>query len=105
MLVRFKSKAYADITMFADVAVKLLKLMGHSGAVPGAISAQEIPASLARLKAGLAAEETGAGEQTDTNFNAADQSEQPVSLKRRAWPLIELLEAAVERDEFVMWDH
>ena len=91
--------------MFADVAVKLLKLMGHSGTVPGAISGQEIPASLVRLKAGLAAEETDSGEQTDTNFDAADRSEQPVSLKRRAWPLIELLEAAAKHDDFVMWDN
>ncbi len=27
--------AYANITMFGDVAVRLLKLMGHSGTVPG----------------------------------------------------------------------
>jgi hypothetical protein len=35
MIVTFRSKAHADIMMFGDIAVNLLKLMGHSGTVPG----------------------------------------------------------------------
>ena len=42
MIVTFKTKAYADITLFGDVAVHLLKLMGHSGTVPGAIQAEDV---------------------------------------------------------------
>jgi hypothetical protein len=37
MLITFSCSAYADITMFGDVAVRLLRLTGHSGTVPGAI--------------------------------------------------------------------
>jgi hypothetical protein len=37
MLVTFTCKAYADITLFGNVAVSLLRLMGHSGTVPGAL--------------------------------------------------------------------
>ncbi|MEA1053075.1 DUF1840 family protein, partial [Lamprobacter modestohalophilus] len=33
MLITFETKAHANITMFGDVAVTLIKLMGHSGAV------------------------------------------------------------------------
>ncbi len=54
MLVTFQTKAYAPITMFGDVAVTLIKLMGHSGTVPGAILAEDIPAALARLRAAVA---------------------------------------------------
>jgi len=43
MLVTFTTKAYADITMFGDVAVAMLKMMGHSTTVPGAIVAEEVP--------------------------------------------------------------
>jgi len=39
MLVTFTTKAYADITMFGDVAVAMLKMMGYSGTVPSAIRA------------------------------------------------------------------
>jgi len=34
-LVTFSCPAYADITMFGDVAVRLLELVGYSGTVPG----------------------------------------------------------------------
>ncbi len=40
MIVTFRSKAHADIIMFGDIAIKLLKLMGHSGTVPGALLAE-----------------------------------------------------------------
>src|SRR5690606_24478116 len=53
MLVTFSTKAHPDITMFGDVAVQLLKLAGHSGTVPSAILARDIPATLARLEGGL----------------------------------------------------
>ncbi|MEP6606140.1 MAG: DUF1840 domain-containing protein, partial [Nitrosospira sp.] len=49
MLLTFKSDAYADITMFGDVAQQLLKMMGHSGTVPGAILAKDVPTVLDRL--------------------------------------------------------
>ena len=39
MLVTFTTSAYANITMFGDVALHLLKLMGHSATVPGALLA------------------------------------------------------------------
>ena len=56
MLVTFRTSAYANITMFGDVAVRLLKMMGHSGTVPSAIRADDVPAALERLKAALAAD-------------------------------------------------
>jgi hypothetical protein len=51
MLVTFSCPAYADITMFGDVAVHLLKMMGHSGKVPSALLAADVPAALERLEA------------------------------------------------------
>ena len=34
MLVTFRTEVHADILMFGDSAVRLLKLMGYSGTVP-----------------------------------------------------------------------
>jgi len=42
MMVTFHSKAWTSITMFGDVAVRLLKMMGHSGTVPSALLARDI---------------------------------------------------------------
>jgi hypothetical protein len=98
MLVTFSCKAYADITMFGDVAVSLLKMMGHSGTVPGALSAEDIPAALERLRSALATEAEKRVAQD------SDDDEPPVTLSQRAVPLIALLEAAQGANTHVMWD-
>ncbi len=46
MIVTFRYKAHADIMMFGDNAIQLIKLMGHSGTVPGTLLAAEVPAAL-----------------------------------------------------------
>ena len=98
MLITFSTKAYADITMFGDVALQLIHLMGHSGSVPGAILAEDVPAALDQLRAALAA---GPAE-----VQVKDSDEEPkVSLNHRALPLIELLSAAANQGGNVMWDH
>lgn len=99
MLITFRTDAYADITMFGEVALGMLKLMGHSATVPGAILAADVPAALQRLRAGVT---TAAPQSGDTADDAGD--EPPVSLSHRALPLIKLLEAAMAAKSDVMWD-
>jgi len=104
MLVTFKTEAYASITMFGDVAVALIQLMGHSGTVPGALMPEDVPAALERLSAAVAAnpdatlDPTGAGGEDDESEGAH------VSLAHRALPLVELLTAAAEQKKYVMWE-
>ncbi len=62
MLVTFKSDAYADIMMFGDAALRLLKMMGHSGTVPSAILAEDVPAALDRLKRAIEEGKSGSQE-------------------------------------------
>ena len=105
MLVRFRSRASGNITMFGDVAVKLLKLMGRSGNVPGAIMPEDIPAALQQLKTALS--EYGTETPQDGNEEQEEPAEfidEPVSLPTRAIPLIELLEGSLEEDVGVMWE-
>jgi len=61
MLVKFDSEA-GSFTMNGDIAVQLLKAMGHSGTVPSAILPRDIPAALARLKAAVDASPKAAAE-------------------------------------------
>lgn len=97
MLVTFTTDAYADITMFGDDAKALLKMMGHSGTVPSAILAADVPAALSRLTAGIEVVKAAPAVETE------DEDEPPVSLSNRALPLIELLAAAAKDGCDVMW--
>jgi hypothetical protein len=104
MLVTFKTEAYASITMFGDIAVALLKLMGHSGTVPGALMPEDIADALERLEAGVAANPNAAldphGDKGDDN----EEDEPHVSVASRALPLIGLLKAAKKDNKYVMWE-
>ena len=98
MLVTFTTDAYANITMFGDIALAMLKMMGHSGTVPGAIKAEDVPQALSRLKAGIESNK-------DSPHIENKNSEQPeVSMAHRGLPLINLLSAAAKAKSHVMWD-
>jgi hypothetical protein len=53
MLVTFSTKAYADITLFGDIALTLLKMMVHSATITGAILAADVPAVGAECQLGV----------------------------------------------------
>jgi len=95
MLVTFTTDAYADITMFGDVGLAMLKMMGHSATVPGAILAADVPAALSRLTAAIDAEKASSP--------VAGGDEAVVSMTHRALPLINLLAAAAKAGSDVMW--
>jgi hypothetical protein len=97
MLVTFTTDAHADITMFGDVALAMLKMMGHSTTVPGAILAADVPAALSKLTAAIDAEKV------TVPVDDQDEDEPVVSMANRALPLIDLLAAAAKADCNVMW--
>jgi len=100
MLVTFSCPANANITMFGDVAVKLIKMMGHTGTVPSAILAKDVPVALAHLEAAIEATK----QQPKPDEPADDNDETySVSVSDRALPLIDLLKAAAKDESNVMW--
>lgn len=106
MIVIFQTKEHPDIMMFGDVAIELLKMIGHSGTVPGAILAKDVPEALARLKQAMSAHKAAKPATPPPAKDDKDEepAELPVDLSHRALPLIELLEAAIAVQADVMWD-
>jgi hypothetical protein len=100
MLVRFRSNA-GDITMFGDVALSLIRMMGHSGTVPSALLARDIPQALERLKQGVAAAPPPPPQSSEDEDR---KEEPPVSLQQRAFPLIELMERCAKNGYDVLWE-
>jgi len=91
--------------MFGDVAITLLKMAGHSGTVPSALLAGDVPSALARLEQNLAA--AGPDRENEQGVRPRGKGEdtpQAVGLRVRAHPLIELLSAAAQQGCDVMWE-
>lgn len=106
MLVTFKTDCYANITLFGDVAQAFLRVMGHSGNVPGSISAADVPAALSRLSKAVESGEVKMPAPATRRDDDDDEDDEEllVSLKNRAFPLIALLSAAVASEDSIMWE-
>jgi hypothetical protein len=94
--------------MFRDSAMPLIKMLGASDALPGAIGGEDILAAVVRLKKRL---DDSAAKPTQpvnagVNSGASGQSEYepPIALAMRAVPLIQLLERAAAAKAPVMWE-
>lgn len=101
MLIRFDSKA-GTITMFGEAAVSLLRMMGQSGAVPGAILAADIPGAMGKLRQALTGTSAPAPQKQDRDDDR--DAEPSVGLGQRAFPLLELLERASKQGSDVIWE-
>ncbi|MGH8189759.1 MAG: DUF1840 domain-containing protein [Steroidobacteraceae bacterium] len=114
MLVTFRSSATESITMFGDMAVQLLRLMGATGKVPGGLDAEETSAALRRLEQEI--EKLKAQTNADTPARPADNEdwatdedkdlkrEPPIALETRAVPLLSLLKRAAAANVPIVWE-
>jgi hypothetical protein len=107
MLITFKSRAAADVPMYAENAKVLLALIGKAlepeSAPQGIITAADVPGALEILKAAA-----DSARRTDKANGAADRDPEPgvpvtVGLAQRAFPLIEMLERAAAEQRDVVW--
>lgn len=95
MLVKFKSET-GVVDYLEPIAVTLLKAMGNSGKIPGAMRSEDVAEALSCLRAVTSREEVAKN---------GDDEEDYVSLHNRALPAIELMQRAVDNGEFVMWEY
>lgn len=109
MLVVFRSTATESITMFEEVAIGLLKLMGATGRIPGALGPEDVGPALRRLES--ATEQIRAGTRAgsiglahDKGTPDDDECEPPVDLVTRAAPLIAVLKRAAAAHAELMWE-
>ncbi|MGI9245089.1 MAG: DUF1840 domain-containing protein [Steroidobacteraceae bacterium] len=109
MLVKFSTR-HGQLLMQGEPAVALVRLGGHSGTVPSAVLAADLPAFLERLRRGLelqGVEASPSPPPTDParpDVDPEEPRERPVRLRTRAVPLLDMIQTAVERESDLMWD-
>jgi hypothetical protein len=108
MIVKFSTNI-GQLTMHGDAAVALLKGMGHSGTVPGAILAADLPEALAQLQRMLETDgdSTGAPPLPPAQSKEEEQErerEPVITLKTRAVPLLDMIRTAIARNSDLMWE-
>jgi len=108
MLVIFQSQASGDVIMFGDVAYRMMEIMGKPAATKGIVTVEQLPETIARLKAAIAqdkAARAGLGEDDLPQLEETPDGVKRayVSLTQRAVPLIELLEWSLKKGVPVVW--
>jgi hypothetical protein len=112
MLVKFRSKAAAEVTMYEEHAKRILDLL-HKDVKMGVITSAEAPGAIARLEEEIAeskkhpmSEEMQHDVTTHHGEQGDDNEHEPaafVSFATRAYPLLEMLRAAEAGKNDVMW--
>ena len=110
MIVVFSTR-YGQLTMLGDSAIALLRLAGHSGSVPSAVLAADLPGFRARLRAGLEAQGDAASppakpRDTTREDEDTEANDRPgrVTLRMGAGPLLDMIETAITRGSDLMWE-
>lgn len=107
MIYRFRSPATGDLVLLGPSGDELLRILGREPAAQGIIEPAAMPAAIAALQAAVAdAEATGAAgsaARADDDTEERDGGPRRVSLRQRAWPLVEMLRRAHAADAPVVW--
>ncbi|MDD5001394.1 MAG: DUF1840 domain-containing protein [Thiomonas arsenitoxydans] len=105
MIYKFQSKADSDLFMNAGPAERILSIIGKSAGAQGIIEPSEMPAAIAALEAAVDAEEQARNAAMESA--AADgqvvSTAQPIGLKQRSWPFIQMLKRCQEAQTPVVW--
>jgi Domain of unknown function (DUF1840) len=105
MLYKFKSKATGDLIMLEPNGRRVLEIIGKDAGPTGIILPEQMPAAIEALTAVIAREE--AEQQAAIAEAKAKGSVAPsfeaVSLRKRAWPLVEMLQRCVKEQASITW--
>jgi hypothetical protein len=112
MLVRFKSKAAAEVVMYEEHAKRILDLL-HKDVKMGVFTAEELPQAVAKLEHEITesrlhptTEEVQHDVMVHHGDDGDDHEHEPtqfVSFSTRAYPLLEMMRAAQHGRNDVMW--
>lgn len=105
MIYKFKSKAAGDVIMTAPVGDRLLGLMGREPAPRGIFLPEHMPGLIEALEAAIRGEEQAVREAAElaTQEGRPAPRSPEVSLRQRAWPLIDMMQRARSADRDIVW--
>jgi cyclopropane-fatty-acyl-phospholipid synthase len=105
MLYKFKSKAAGDLIMLEPNGRRVLEAIGKHPGPKGIILPGELGQAVAALEAAIASEEADrkkAVEEAEAKGEVAPHAD-PVSLRQRALPFIDMLRRAQKANEDIVW--
>jgi len=103
MIYKFKSKAAADLIMTGPIGDRVLTLIGKGPAAKGIIEVAELPGAIQALEQAVRAEAPQGPNAEDDDGGEPAASGDHVSLRRRLWPMVEMMKRALAGQEPIVW--
>lgn len=102
MIYKFKSKAAGDVIMLAPTGDRVLGLIGKEAGPKGIIEPADMPAAMQTLAAAIDADEAQR-QQAQSSGQPPASGEAAISLRQRAWPLVEMMRRSHAADAPIVW--
>lgn len=103
MIYKFRSKAAGDTLMLGPQGDQFLRAIGREPAAKGIIEVAAMPAALAALQQAIDQDEAARAQQPDDEAMLEAAGRDPIALRRRLWPMVEMIRRAQAADEPVVW--
>lgn len=105
MLYKFKSKAAGDVIMMGPAGDAVLRLLGRDSEPTGIFEAADLPNLIATLETAVQADDD-ARARAEAEAAAEGTKLAPregVTLRQRAWPLVEMMKRAHAANVEIVW--
>jgi hypothetical protein len=105
VIYKFKSKATGDVIMLGPNGDQILRILGREPAPKGIIEPADMPVAIAAIEAAIAASEAERGRRQERGAANGDEGQraEAITLRQRAWPLIEMMKRAHKADVPIVW--
>jgi hypothetical protein len=102
MIYKFKSKAAGDVIMMGPSGDQVLRIIGKEPSPKGIIEPAQMPAAIQSLEQAVTTEEA-ARKEAQEDDGAKPGKGDGISLRQRAWPLVEMMRRAHSANENIVW--
>jgi len=105
MIYKFKSKAAGDVLMLGPAGDHVLRVIGKAPGPKGIVEPGAMPAAIAALEQAIAADEAARAraEREAAAEGRTLPAPEGVTLRQRAWPLIEMMRRAHAAEKEIVW--
>lgn len=105
VMYKFRSKDSADVIMLGATGEQILRLIGKEPAPQGIVTQAQLAGAISALEQAVAEDEaTFARLQADAEAAGEPAPRrQGVTLRQRAWPLLELMRSALRGGHDLLW--
>ena len=105
MIYKFKSKAAGDVIMMGPAGDDVLRLIGKSPAATGIVEVATMASAIAAIEQAIRADEAARAQAAK---EAASEGPKPargdgVTLRQRAWPLVEMMKRSMAENADIVW--